>query len=101
MTTRVLGRAGGRADGRGRRREEHAEVQWMSMLSSLSARQMFHRSTREPVNGPAVVPLPADGRAFPRSVAGCLARVGRAGATCPRGDEILPAVRGGRGRAER
>jgi uncharacterized alpha-E superfamily protein len=53
---------------------------------------MFHRSTREPVNGPGVVRFLLMDRAFPRSVAGCLARVAAGVANLPRGDEVLPAV---------
>jgi uncharacterized alpha-E superfamily protein len=96
MTTRVLGvraaalmAAASAPEGDG----EHAEVQWMSVLASLSARQMYHRSTREPVNGPAVVRFLLTDRAFPRSVAACLARVAAGLAALPRGEEVLPAVR--------
>lgn len=98
MTTRVLGvRAAAlmaassapTADPR----FEHAEVQWMGVLASLSARQMFHRSTREPVNGPAVVRFLLTDRSFPRSVAACLARVAAGLGALPHGDEVLPAVR--------
>jgi uncharacterized alpha-E superfamily protein len=92
MTTRVLGVRAAELMAGSDPAEEHAEVQWMSMLSSLSARQMFHRSTREPVNGPGVVRFLLMDRAFPRSVAGCLARVAAGLANLPRGDEILPAV---------
>ena len=65
----------------------------MSVLASLSALQMYHRSTREPVAGPAVVRFLLTDRAFPRSVAACLARVAAGLGALPRGEEVLPAVR--------
>ena len=56
MTTRVLGVSAatllslpaGAVD-------EFAEVQWMGVLRSLSALQMYQRATRGPISGPAVV----------------------------------------------
>ncbi len=73
MTTRVLGvRAAtllllppGEVD-------EFAEVQWMGVLRSLSALQMYQRATRGPIDGPAVVRFLLFDHRFPRSVAGCL-----------------------------
>jgi uncharacterized alpha-E superfamily protein len=50
------------------------DVQWMGLLRSLSALQMFHRTTRAATDGPATVRfLLGDGH-FPRSVAFCLDR---------------------------
>ncbi len=76
MTTRVLGvRAAillslppGEVD-------EFAEVQWMGVLRSLSALQMYQRATRGPIDGPAVVRFLLFDHRFPRSVAGCLAEM--------------------------
>ena len=65
----------------------------MSVLRSLSALQMYHRSTREPVDGPAVVRFLLHRRAFPRSVAALPGRVAAGLAALPRGEEVLPAVR--------
>jgi uncharacterized alpha-E superfamily protein len=92
MTTRVLGVRAAALMAATDGAEEHAEVQWMSMLASLSARQMYHRSTREAVNGPAVVRFLLLDDAFPRSVLACLRRTAVGLGHLPRGDEVLPAV---------
>ena len=94
MTTRVLGVRAAALMAATDGAEEHAEVQWMSMLASLSARQMYHRSTREAVNGPAVVRFLLLDEMFPRSVLACLRRVAAGLGRLPRGDEVLPAVAG-------
>jgi uncharacterized alpha-E superfamily protein len=94
MTTRVLGVRAAALMASTDGADEHAEVQWMSMLASLSARQMYHRSTREAVNGPAVVRFLLLDETFPRSVMACLRRVTTGLEHLPRGDEVLPAVAG-------
>lgn len=93
MTTRVLGvRAAtllslplGAAD-------EFAEVQWMGVLRSLSALQMYQRATRGPIDGPAVVRFLLFDHRFPRSVAGCLAEMRTSILRLPEYSTVLGAV---------
>lgn len=76
MTTRVLGvRAQSLLSLPVGATEEFAEVQWMGVLRSLSALQMYQRSTRGPIDGSAVVRFLLFDHRFPRSVAGCLAEI--------------------------
>ena len=76
MTTRVLGvRAASLLSLPPGAVDEFAEVQWMGVLRSLSALQMFQRATRGPIDGPAVVRFLLFDHRFPRSVAGCLAEM--------------------------
>lgn len=76
MTTRVLGvRAAMLLSLPPGAPDQFAEVQWMSVLRSLSALQMYQRATRGPITGPAVVRFLLFDHRFPRSVAGCLAEV--------------------------
>jgi len=73
MTTRVLGvRAASLLSLPPGVVDEFAEVQWMGVLRSLSALQMFERSTHGSISGPAVVRFLMFEHRFPRSVAGCL-----------------------------
>jgi uncharacterized alpha-E superfamily protein len=73
MTTRVLGvRAATLLELPPGAVDEFAEVQWMGVLRSLSALQMYERATRGPISGPAVVRFLLYEHRFPRSVAGCL-----------------------------
>jgi uncharacterized alpha-E superfamily protein len=74
MTTRVLGvRAAAllqqQADGI---EPISDEVQWMGVLRSLSALQMYQRATRGPIEGEAVVRFLLYDASFPRSVQSCL-----------------------------
>ena len=48
------------------------EVQWMGVLRSLSALQMYQRATRGPIEGEAVVRFLLFDASFPRSVQSCL-----------------------------
>jgi uncharacterized alpha-E superfamily protein len=76
MTTRVLGvRAASLLALPEGAKEEFAEVQWMGVLRSLSALQMYQRATRGPIDGPAVVRFLLFDHRFPRSVAGCLSEI--------------------------
>ncbi len=93
MTTRVLGvRAAtllslppGAAD-------EFAEVRWMSVLSSLSALQMYQRATKGPIDGPGVVRFLLFDYRFPRSVAGCLTELRASVLRLPRHDSVLGVI---------
>jgi uncharacterized alpha-E superfamily protein len=52
-----------------------ADLQWTSVLRSLSALQMYHRTMRAPVNGPTTLRFLLHDRTFPGSVAHCLGNV--------------------------
>ncbi len=92
MTTRVLGvRAAALLAGPDTV-DDYAEVQWMGVLRSLSALQMYQRATRGPIVGAGVVSFLLFDRQFPRSVAGCLERARSALLRLPRPDRTMPAV---------
>jgi uncharacterized alpha-E superfamily protein len=97
MTTRVLDvrvgslmtdAAAGPTTGSGR----YDDVQWTSLLRSLSALQMFHRSRPEPVNGPATVEFILHEASFPRSLRYCLEAATEGISSLPAAELILPAV---------
>jgi uncharacterized alpha-E superfamily protein len=72
--------------------DDYDEVQWMGVLRSVTALQMYQRSTRGPIVGSGVVEFLLFDRQFPRSVAGCLERVRSALLRLPRSDRTLPAA---------
>jgi uncharacterized alpha-E superfamily protein len=91
MTTRVLDVSAGalmaaQAGGGG----QYEDVQWMSVLRSLSALQMYHRTTRFPVEGPAALRFLLLDAAFPRSVMCCLADMADSVSRLPRSELVLP-----------
>jgi uncharacterized alpha-E superfamily protein len=93
MTTRVLGvRAAALLSLPPGAVDEFAEVQWMGVLRSLSALQMYHRGTRGPIDGPAVVRFLLFDHRFPRSVAGCLAEMRSSILRLPSYTTVLGAV---------
>lgn len=94
MTTRVLGvRAAALLQVEDARVEPVSdEVQWMGVLRSLSALQMYQRATRGPVDGEAVVRFLLYYGTFPRSVQACLDEIRTVVLTLPRPDEALAAV---------
>ena len=93
MTTRVLGvRAATLLSVPFGEVDEFAEVQWMGVLRSLSALQMYQRATRGPINGPAVVRFLLFDHRFPRSVAGCLAEMRTSILRLPEYSTVLGAV---------
>lgn len=51
-------------------------IQWMSVLKSLTAYQMYRRHVRARVNGPGVLRFLLQNRQFPRSVTFCLSMIG-------------------------
>ncbi len=53
-------------------------IQWMSVLKSLTAYQMYRRHVRTRVNGPNVLRFLLQNRQFPRSVSYCLSMVASA-----------------------
>lgn len=92
MTTRVLGVRAAALLAAPADAEDYDEVQWMGVLRSLTAMQMYQRSTRGPIDGAGVVAFLLFDRQFPRSVAGCLQRVRAALQRLPHGEQTLPAV---------
>ena len=93
MTTRVLGvRAATLLSVPFGEVDEFAEVQWMGVLRSLSALQMYQRASRGPISGPAVVRFLLFDHRFPRSVAGCLAEMRTSILRLPEYSTVLGAV---------
>jgi uncharacterized alpha-E superfamily protein len=85
MTTRVLGvraaavlslasESGDGPDGL----ESHDEIQWMGVLRSVTALQMYQRAVRRPIEGPLVVQFLLEHDRFPRSVRALLREIRRA-----------------------
>ncbi len=90
MTTRVLGvRAAALVGGSD---DSFAEVQWMGVLRSLSALQMYQLATRSPIDGEAVIDFLLHDRAFPRSVMSCLLSIRDSMSRLPRGDQLGPVL---------
>ncbi|MFP4208387.1 MAG: alpha-E domain-containing protein [Wenzhouxiangella sp.] len=73
------------------------QLQWMSVLKSLTAYQMYRRHVRLRVNGSDVLRFLLANPAFPRSVVFCLQAVAERLQSLPRHDTALVAV----GRAQR
>ncbi len=93
MTTRVLGvRAATLLSLPPGSVDEFAEVRWMSVLSSLSALQMYQRATNGPIDGPSVVRFLLFDHRFPRSVAGCLTELRSSVLRLPQHDPVLGAI---------
>jgi uncharacterized alpha-E superfamily protein len=88
MTTRVIDvRASTLMAGPG----DHDDVQWMSVLRSLSALQMYQRTMRRPVDGPSTLRFLLGDPSFPRSVAHCITQVGGYVDLLPRAEQVRPA----------
>jgi uncharacterized alpha-E superfamily protein len=71
--------------------DTYDDVQWMSVLRSLSALQMFHRSTRSGIDGGGSLRFLLLDARFPRSVAWCLEEIAQTLVQLPRADLALPA----------
>lgn len=69
----------------------YADVQWMSMLKSLTAHQMYRRAMQTRVNGPDALRFLLQDPRFPRSVEHCLDQVAQALSQVPRHHEPLAA----------
>ena len=83
MTTRVLGvRAVSVLEGpgvvHGQAAADEVALEWMGVLRSVAALQMYQRSTRGPIEGSAVVDFLLFHERFPRSVRCCLREFGMA-----------------------
>jgi uncharacterized alpha-E superfamily protein len=91
MTTRVLGvRAAGLLQVQAAGIEPLSdEVQWMGVLRSLSALQMYQRATRGPVEGEPVVRFLLFDASFPRSVQSCLDEVRSVLVSLPTPHDVL------------
>ncbi len=93
MTTRVLGvRAATLLSLPSGGTDVFAEVRWMSVLRSLSALQMYQRSSHGPIFGPDVVRFLLFDDRFPRSVAGCLAAMRASLLRQPSSETVLHAL---------
>jgi uncharacterized alpha-E superfamily protein len=78
MTTRVLDvRAGMLIDDPARQLRPYSELLWMSVLTSLSAHQMYRRSVQSRVKGTEVLRFLLRDERFPRSVDHCLTEISR------------------------
>lgn len=96
MTTRVLGVQAAELLGAGPQTtggQPFVEVQWMTVLRSVSGRQMYQRATRLPITGPAVVEFLLRHPEFPRSVSFCVDEFAAHVARLPRADSLVPAIR--------
>jgi len=97
MTTRVVGV---RAASLLATRDDHADhvggvyedVQWMGLLRSVSALQMYQRRTRGPIDPVGAVRFLLFDPQFPRSVACCVNRMRDALGALPKPDLTLPSV---------
>lgn len=70
----------------------HDDVQWMGLLRSVSALQMYQRVQHGPVDGAQAVTFLLYARSFPRSVASCADRIRQALERLPQAEVTLPAV---------
>jgi uncharacterized alpha-E superfamily protein len=76
MTTRILDVRSSRLFHADASLTPFDNIQWMSVLKSLTAYQMYRRHVRSRVNGPNVLRFLLQDRQFPRSVMFCLSMVG-------------------------
>ena len=72
--------------------DDHDEVQWMGVLRSVSALQMYQRSTRMAIDANSVVRFLLHDASFPRSATYCLQRVQRGLERLPNGDSTKQAI---------
>ena len=76
MTTRILDVRSSRLFQADASLTPFDNIQWMSVLKSLTAYQMYRRHVRSRVNGPGVLRFLLQDRQFPRSVSYCLSMIG-------------------------
>ena len=67
-------------------------IQWMSVLKSLSGYQMYRQHVRLRIRGPDVLAFLLQDRSFPRAVGTCLERFANALLTLPRHEIVLNEV---------
>lgn len=94
MTTRVLGVRATALLAAPEGANDYDEVQWMGVLRSLTALQMYQRSHRGPIDGASAVSFLLFDDTFPRSVAYCAQRLRDELHRLPRSDITLAAVDG-------
>lgn len=95
MITRVLDvRAGLLLGDRPERAELYDDIQWSSVLRSLSALQMYNRRSALGDGAVEVIRFILGETTFPRSVAYCLAGVESSARVLPRSESVLAACRG-------
>jgi uncharacterized alpha-E superfamily protein len=94
MTTRVVGvRAAVLLQGDPTRAAALTEeVEWLNVLRSLSALQMYQRARRGPIEGAAVVRFLLFYSPFPRSVQSCLDEIRSIVAALPSPQDVLAAL---------
>jgi uncharacterized alpha-E superfamily protein len=92
MTTRVVGVRAAALLAQTPDDDDHDEVQWMGLLRSLTALQMYQRATRGPIDGASAVRFLLLDDKFPRSVASCVKRIRLSLERLPKSDLTLPAV---------
>ncbi len=94
MVTRVLDvRAGLLLGDRPERAELYDDLQWSSVLRSLSALQMYNRRAARGDGAEEVIRFILGELSFPRSVAYCLAGVQSSARELPRSESVLAACR--------
>jgi uncharacterized alpha-E superfamily protein len=67
-------------------------IQWMSVLKSLSAYQMYRQQVRSRVGGPDVLKFLLQNDSFPRSVSFCLKQLEAGLRELPRSDALMDAI---------
>jgi uncharacterized alpha-E superfamily protein len=94
MTTRVIDvRAASIMARKPANLDTYDDVQWMSVLRSLSALQAYQRSTRDPIDGPSTLRFLLFDERFPRSVAWCLEVLERSLVRLPHPELVQPVCR--------
>ena len=94
MVTRVLDvRAGLLLGERPERAELYDDLQWSSVLRSLSALQMYNRRSAKGAGAAEVIRFILGEGTFPRSVAYCLAGVQSSARELPLSESVLAACR--------
>jgi uncharacterized alpha-E superfamily protein len=94
MTTRVLGVRAASLLAAPEGADDFDEVQWMGVLRSLTALQMYQRAHRGPIDGASAVGFLLFDATFPRSVAYCVQRLREELQRLPRSEITLPVVDG-------
>lgn len=74
--------------------EPFSDILWMSVLTSLSAYQMYRQHVRDRVNAEDVALFLLQDEQFPRSVASCLSVLEVCLQSLPRSDDVLRSVAG-------
>ena len=92
MTTRVVGVRAASLMARPDESHQYDDVQWMGVLRSLSALQMYQRSTRGAIDASTVVQFLLFDDRFPRSVRFCLDEIDRSLDSLSRPESVAEAV---------